>query len=408
MKRIAILGSTGSIGQSALAVVDAHADRLQVVGLAAGENADRLGEQIARYRPRVAAMATGAALDRLALNGGVGDTLIAGTGRDGLVAVASHPDADLVLCASSGTEALEAVLAAIELGKTIALANKEVLVMAGGIVIDAARRRGVAVLPVDSEHNAIHQCLHGRSASDVARLILTASGGPFRGRSADSLVHVTAAEALKHPTWRMGRKITIDSATLMNKGLEMIEAYWLFGVRPSQIEVLVHPQSVVHSMVELTDGSIIAQLGVTDMRLPIQYACSYPERWSGPLPSLDLTKAGGLEFGVPDTNAFPCLRLAYRALELPIREIAASTRCTTPFSAPGSMPVVLNAANELAVAWFLEGRIGFTAIPQVIEQTMDAHVPAEVSTIAAVRAVDSWARVQAQEMARRLQSKLEG
>ena len=408
MKRIAILGSTGSIGQSALAVVDAHADRLQVVGLAAGENADRLGEQIARYRPRVAAMATGAALDRLALNGGVGDTLIAGTGRDGLVAVASHPDADLVLCASSGTEALEAVLAAIELGKTIALANKEVLVMAGGIVIDAARRRGVAVLPVDSEHNAIHQCLHGRSASDVARLILTASGGPFRGRSADSLVHVTAAEALKHPTWRMGRKITIDSATLMNKGLEMIEAYWLFGVRPSQIEVLVHPQSVVHSMVELTDGSIIAQLGVTDMRLPIQYACSYPDRWSAPLASLDLTKAGALEFGVPDTDAFPCLRLAYRALELPIREIAASERGTTPFSAPGSMPVVLNAANELAVAWFLDGRIGFTAIPQVIEQTMDAHVPAEVSTIAAVRAVDSWARVQAQEMARRLQSKLEG
>jgi 1-deoxy-D-xylulose-5-phosphate reductoisomerase len=407
VKRLAILGSTGSIGQSALAVVDAHADRLQIVGLAAGENADRLGEQIARYRPRIAAMATGAALDRLAHNGAAAGTVMAGTGRDGLVAVASHPDVDLVLCASSGTEALEAVLAAIDRGKTIALANKEVLVMAGGIVTDAARRRGVAILPVDSEHNAIHQCLHGRSASDVARLILTASGGPFRGRSADSLAHVTAAEALQHPTWRMGRKITIDSATLMNKGLEVIEAYWLFGVRPSQIDVLVHPQSVVHSMVELTDGSIIAQLGVTDMRLPIQYACSYPERWGAPFASLDLTRAGRLEFAVPDTDAFPCLRLAYRALDVPIRERALG-EAPSSGGAPGSMPVVLNAANELAVAWFLDGRIGFTAIPQVIEQKMDAHAPVEVSTLAAVRAVDSWARVQAQEIARTLQSKVGG
>ncbi|HWF84249.1 MAG TPA: 1-deoxy-D-xylulose-5-phosphate reductoisomerase [Vicinamibacterales bacterium] len=407
MKRIAILGSTGSIGQSALAVVDAHADRLQVVGLAAGENADRLGEQIARYRPRIAAMATGAAIDRLTQNGAGAGTLIAGTGRDGLVAVASHPDVDLVLCASAGTEGLEAVLAAIEHGKTIALANKEVLVMAGGIVTEAARRCGVPILPVDSEHNAIHQCLHGRAAGDVARLILTASGGPFRGRAAASLAHVSAADALKHPTWRMGRKITIDSATLMNKGLEVIEAYWLFGVPASRIDVLVHPQSVVHSMVELIDGSIIAQLGVTDMRLPIQYACAYPERWGAPVPSLNLTQAGPLEFAAPDTEAFPCLRLAYRAL-------GADNRGTAPFSGLekgpdpfwGSMPVVLNAANELAVTWFLEGRIGFTSIAQVIERTMDAHAPAEVSTLAAVRAVDASARASAQEIARGLELKV--
>src|SRR5205085_2524317 len=229
--------------------------------------------------------------------------------------VASHPDVDIVLCASSGTEALEAVLAAIEHGKTIALANKEVLVMAGGIVTAAAARKGVAILPVDSEHNAIHQCLHGRAASEIRRLVLTASGGPFRGMAASDLAGVTADEALKHPTWRMGRKITIDSATLMNKGLEVIEAHWLFGVRADQIDVVVHPQSVVHSMVELTDGSVIAQLGVTDMKLPIQYAFSYPERWSAALPPLDLVRAGRLDFDVPDRNAFPCLALAYRALD---------------------------------------------------------------------------------------------
>ena len=390
MTRVAILGSTGSIGRSALAVVDAHADRLQVVGLAAGENADLLAEQIARYRPRVAAMATGAAIDRLTQSGLLTGVPIGGSGRDGLVAVASHPDADIVLCASSGTEALEAVLAAIEHGKTIALANKEVLVMAGGIVTEAAARRGVAILPVDSEHNAIHQCLHGRAPTEVRRLILTASGGPFRGRSASELTAVSAADALKHPTWRMGRKITIDSATLMNKGLEVIEAHWLFGVGGDRIDVVIHPQSVIHSMVELTDGSIIAQLGVTDMRLPIQYAFSYPERWDSPLPPLDLASAGRLDFEVPDTDAFPCLRLAYRALE-----------------AARSLPVVLNAANEIAVALFLDGKLGFTSIAGVIERTMGAHQPAEVGSLAAVRAVDAWAREYAREIARGLELKSE-
>ena len=386
MKRIAILGSTGSIGGSALAVIDAHADRLRVVGLAAGENAELLAGQIDRYKPRIAAMATGDAVDRLKRNGASG-VEIGGTGRDGLVAVATHPDVDVVLCASSGTDALEAVLAAIEHGKTIALANKEVLVMAGGIVTDAARRRGVAIVPVDSEHNAIHQCLHGRAAGEMRRLILTASGGPFRGRRASDLSGVTAGEALQHPTWRMGRKITIDSATLMNKGLEVIEAHWLFGARAEQIEVVIHPQSVVHSMVELTDGSIIAQLGVTDMRLPIQYAFSYPERWPAPLAALDLVEAGRLEFQRPDTDAFPCLALAYRALD-----------------AERSAPVVLNAANEVAVAEFLEGRIGFTAIPRIIAETMDAHGAGHVSTIAEVRNVDRWAREHARESAHRVKS----
>ena len=389
MKRISILGSTGSIGRSALAVVDAHPDRLEVVALAAGGNAELLAEQAARYRPRVVAMATGEAVDRLTAIGLPRGTGVGGVGRDGLVAVASHPDADVVLCASSGTEALEAVLAAIECGKAIALANKEVLVMAGGIVTDAAARKGVAIVPVDSEHNAIHQCLHGRAARDIRRLILTASGGPFRGRTLAELEAVTADAALRHPTWRMGRKITIDSATLMNKGLEVIEAHWLFGVGADQIEVVVHPQSVVHSMVELVDGSIVAQLGVTDMRLPIQYAFSYPERWSGPLSPIDLARAGRLEFEPPDTAAFPCLRLAYRALE-----------------AERSLPVVLNAANEVAVARFLDGRISFNDIPVVIERSMDAHRPAEVTTLVAVRAVDQWARAFSQDVAGTVELKL--
>jgi 1-deoxy-D-xylulose-5-phosphate reductoisomerase len=387
--RIAILGSTGSIGQSALSVVDAHPDRLEVVGLAAGENAERFGEQMARYRPKAIAMATSAAVDRLAARVGTRPVRGVGVGREGMVAVASHPDVDIVLCASSGTEGLEAVLAAIEHGKTVALANKEVLVMAGGIVTAAARRAGVLVLPVDSEHNAIHQCLHGRRAGDLKRIVLTASGGPFRGRTASQLQRVSAADALQHPTWRMGRKITIDSATLMNKGLEVIEAHWLFGLTARQIDVVVHPQSVVHSMVELVDGSTIAQLGVTDMRLPIQYAFSYPDRWPAPLAPLDLTAAGPLEFFAPDMQAFPCLGLAYRALD-----------------AEGSLPVVLNAANEVAVAWFLAGRIAFPAIADVIARTMDGHVPAEVSTIAQVRTVDRAARERAEEIARGVELKV--
>ena len=271
MRHIAILGSTGSIGQSALSVVAAHSDRLRVVAMAAGENIARFVEQVGRFAPNTIAMSTPRALAdaraELHRRGGV-DPDRALSGPEGLIAVATHPDADVVLFASSGTAALDAVLAAIEARKTIALANKEILVMAGAIVMEAARRNGVAVLPVDSEHNAIHQCLHGRSSADVRRLILTASGGPFRDTPLHEIAKVTPEEALRHPTWTMGPKITIDSATLMNKGLEVIEARWLFDVAADRIEVLVHPQSIVHSMVELIDGSIIAQLGVTDMRLP--------------------------------------------------------------------------------------------------------------------------------------------
>ena len=277
MKRIAILGSTGSIGTSALAVIDAYPDRLRVVGLAAGRSADALSAQIQRYQPAVAAIGEPSAVHSLA-GGAPPGTRVVG-GADGLIEVATHPDVDILLCASSGTTALEAVLAAIDAGKTIALANKEVLVMAGELVTKAARARGVALLPVDSEHNAIHQCLHGRGAGEVRKLVLTASGGPFRAWPAERLLTVRPEDALRHPTWQMGRKITIDSATLMNKGLEVIEAHWLFDVPASRIDVVVHPQSIVHSMVELTDGSTIAQLGVTDMRLPIQYAFSYPDRW---------------------------------------------------------------------------------------------------------------------------------
>ena len=377
MKRIAILGSTGSIGRSALAVVDAHPDRLAVTGLAAGANAARLAEQASRHRPAVVSMATPearAALERHGLPAGTA----AGCGSAGLAAVTTHPAVDVVLCASSGTAALEAALAAIDAGKTIALANKEVLVMAGGLMMDAARRRGVPILPVDSEHNAIHQCLDRRPLDEVARLLLTASGGPFRDWPAERLRDVTPEQALRHPTWSMGPKITVDSATMMNKGLEVIEARWLFDVPPDRIDVVIHPQSIVHSLIELRDGSVLAQLGVTDMRLPIQYAFSYPERWEAPLPRLDLARCGGLSFGAPDPERFPCLGLAYRALR-----------------GGAGLPVALNAANEVAVAAFLEGRLAFPAIAAVIEEVLDAASARPAATpdsLAGVRELDRWSR----------------
>jgi len=385
VRHLAILGSTGSIGQSALAVVDAHPTRLRVVGLAAGDNADLLAEQVRRYRPQVAAMASAGAVDRLRRAGGTDSIALAG-GADGLVAVATHPAVDIVICASAGTAALEAVLAAIDAGKTIALANKEVLVMAGSLVTEAARRKGVPILPIDSEHNAVHQCLHGRSRSEIRRLILTASGGPFRHFTHEELDRVSPDQALRHPTWRMGRKITIDSATLMNKGLEVIEAHWLFDVSADEIDVVIHPQSIVHSLVELNDGSVIAQLGVTDMRLPIQYACSYPERWDAALPSLDLTRAGHLEFHAPAHDRFPCLHLAYRALR-----------------AGGTLPVVLNAANEVAVEAFLDAKLGFRSISVLIERAMNAHTVESVSTLETVRRADAWARTYARELAGELE-----
>ena len=386
MRRIAILGSTGSIGCNALSVVAAHPDRLEIVGLAAGGNVGRFVEQVRRFRPRVVAMATAGAIGKVrrTLGDEISHPTYAAVGADGLEEVATHPDADIVICATSGTSALQAVLAAITAGKTIALANKEVLVMAGALMMEAARTHGATILPVDSEHNAIHQCLQGRTSSEVARLLLTASGGPFRSWPADKLRDVTPKEALDHPTWEMGPKITVDSSTLMNKGLEVIEARWLFDVGPDRIDVLVHPQSVVHSLVELRDGSVIAQLGVTDMRLPIQYALSYPERWQTDLPPLDLAACGRLDFSQPDTDRFPCLGLAYRALR-----------------GGSALPVILNAANEVAVEAFLADRLSFQGISALIEQSLDAGEGegwSQVDSLEAVRAADSWARRFSREL----------
>ncbi len=340
-------------------------------------------DQIARVRPRAVAMATQSCM--LDVQGGIPAATRQAIatwawGREGLVAIATHPDVDVVLCASSGTEALEAVLAAIEAGKRIALANKEVLVMAGPLVMAAARARGVDVLPVDSEHNAIHQCLAGHPRSHVRRLVLTASGGPFRTTPVEALAHVTAADALSHPTWKMGRKITVDSATMMNKGLEVIEARWLFDMPADRIDVVIHPQSVVHSMVEFEDGSLLAQLGVTDMKLPIQYAFTWPDRWESPVPRLDWGAGLDLRFEAPDLSRFPCLRLAYDALR-----------------AGGAAPVVLNAANEVAVASFLEGHAPFTGIAATVADVLaDASGRVlDTTSLAAIREVDAWARQQA-------------
>ena len=390
MRRIAILGATGSIGRSALAVVDANPDRLEVVGLAGGNNVTLLAEQVVRYRPRVAAVSSVESLEELLSRLGPGAMPPhVDCGAEGLKAVATHPDVDIVLCASSGTAGLEAVLAAIDAGKTIALANKEVLVMAGALMMEAAHRRGVAILPVDSEHNAIHQCLHGRRRNEVKRLVLTASGGPFRTMDAKAMAAVTPEDALRHPTWQMGRKITIDSATLMNKGLEVIEARWLFGMTEREIDVVIHPQSIVHSMVELRDGSVIAQLSVTDMRLPIQYAFAYPDRWEGGLPSLDVCRLGTLDFSPPDLERFPCLRLAYEALRQ-----------------GGALPIVLNASNEVAVEAFLDAELSFPGIPAVIERALTAsdRESMATSTLADIRAIDAWAREFSRETIRTLRS----
>jgi 1-deoxy-D-xylulose-5-phosphate reductoisomerase len=391
MKRIAIVGSTGSIGCSSLAVAEAHPDRLRVIALAAGENVTRLAAQVERFSPVSVAMATDEAARELRAELRERGCTIPrlGVGPDGLLEVATHPDVDTVLFASSGTASLEAVLAAIDARKRIALANKEILVMAGHLVMERARQLNVDVLPVDSEHNAIHQCLDGHSMHQVKRLVLTASGGPFRGLTGEALERVEPADALRHPTWNMGPKITVDSATLMNKGLEVIEARWLFDAGPEHIAVVVHPQSIVHSMVEFRDGSILAQLGLTDMRLPIQYALSYPERWQTPLPPLDLTRCGPLSFEPADTARFPCLDLAFRALA----------------GGPG-LPIVLNAANEVAVAAFLAGTLRFTAIPQIIRRIMDRYERAPIGAVrdlAEVRAVDAEARVFAEACVAALQ-----
>jgi 1-deoxy-D-xylulose-5-phosphate reductoisomerase len=308
------------------------------------------------------------------------DGIRVGVGEEGMVEVATHSEAQTVVASAVGAVGLLPTYRALEAGKDVALANKETLVIAGELMLAMSGARGGRLLPIDSEHCALHQCLEGRRPEEVRRLILTASGGPFRDRPRETFDRITPGEALQHPTWSMGRKITIDSATLMNKGLEVIEAHWLFGVPAERVEVLVHPQSVVHSLAEFVDGTVLAQLGVTDMRLPIQYALSYPERWEAAIPGLDFTKAQRFDFDQPDRERFPCLGLAYKAL-----------------AAGGSACAVLNAANEEAVAAFLDGRIPFTAIPDSILEVLEAHPPVPVNDLSDVLEADAWARDRARE-----------
>ncbi len=373
-RRVVILGCTGSIGQSALKVAEDIPDRMEVVGLAAARSVDTFIEQVRRWKPLVSALfdPDSANLARQIL--GTHETEVL-EGEGGLCALATLPEADLVLIAIVGTAGLRPALAAIEAGKDIAVASKEILVMAGAVVMEAARRKGVRVLPVDSEHNAIFQCLEGRRPEEVSRLLLTASGGPFRTWPAEQLETVTPTQALKHPTWEMGRKISIDSATLFNKGLEMIEARWLFDIPMARVEVVVHPQSIVHSMVEFVDSSILAQLSATDMCFPIQYAVTWPERVPNRLPPLDFSRLSKLEFEAPRTADFPALNLARWAGE-----------------AGGTLPAVLNAANEVAVEAFLDGRCAFPMIWKSVEATMVGHTLDADPTLDAILAADTWAR----------------
>jgi 1-deoxy-D-xylulose-5-phosphate reductoisomerase len=379
MKGLSLLGSTGSIGTNVLRIVESFPDRFRVVGLSAGRNVEALAAQVARHRPRVVSVADAAALEELKrLTDLEGIEVL--VGEEGMVRVATHPDVLQVVAAAVGAVGLVPTWSALDAGKDVALANKETLVMAGELMTGAARARGASLLPIDSEHCALHQCLKGRSPRDVRRLVLTASGGPFRNRPKETFDKVTPEEALNHPTWNMGRKITIDSATLMNKGLEVIEARWLFGIEAGRIEVLVHAQSLVHSLVEFVDGTVLAQLGVNDMRMPIQYALSHPECWEAAIPGLDFKKALHLEFEPPDRAKFPCLGLAYEALE-----------------GGGTWPAVLNAANEEAVAAFLDGRIPFTAIAESIEEVLRSEAPRPLATLDDVLDADRRARASARE-----------
>ena len=375
-RRVVILGSTGSIGESALKVARDVPDRMQVVGLAAGKNSGRLLEQAREFSPRAISCLDPAEIRASAEQ--LGCAVYAGD--DGLCELATMPEADMVLIAIVGTAGLKPALAAIEAGKDIAVASKEILVMAGEAVMNAAREHGVQVLPVDSEHNAIFQCLEGRSSEQVRRIILTASGGPFRSWPAADLANVTPEQALKHPTWTMGSKITIDSSTLFNKGLEMIEARWLFDVEMPRVDVVVHPQSIIHSMVEFVDNSVLAQMSVTDMCFPIQYAITWPHRVPNRLAPLDFAKLGQLTFEPPRREDFPALDLARWAGE-----------------AGGTLPAVLNAANEIAVDAFLARRCSFPAIWQTVEAVMKAHQNVTDASLEEIIAADTWARTAARE-----------
>ena len=379
MKRLAILGSTGSIGQSTLSIVEQFPDRYSVATLAAGRNVDEAFAQASRWRPKIVSLATEELADalkkRLRESGVTGIDVV--YGAEGTVACSTHPEADFVVSAIVGVAGLEATHAAILAGRPVGLANKECMVAAGEILTAAARQRKVPILPIDSEHNAVHQCMRVGAHSEVKAIWLTASGGPFRKLPIDQFASITPEQALKHPTWVMGRRITIDSATMLNKGLEVIEACRLFDVPPSQVRVTVHPQSTVHSLVEYVDGSILAQISVTDMRLPILYALAYPERPASNL-TFDLAALSHLDFEQPDFNRFPCLRLAYEAAEK-----------------GGAHCIALNAADEIAVEAFLDRRISFTGIPDTIERVLASTPEAHPAAIAEVLAVDREARRQA-------------
>jgi len=381
MKRVVILGSSGSVGESALRVIEALRPRFAVEGLAVRENYRRALEQAACFGARYVAVVDGDAARACAAAAPPGVRVLAG--EEGLLEVASLPGADVVLCAVVGMAGLKPVLAAAREGATIALATKEILVGAGHIVTKTCAARGARLLPVDSEHSAIFQCLDGKPPESVGRILLTASGGPFGDQAGLDLERVSVEEVLAHPRWRMGRKVTVDSATMMNKGLEIMEARWLFGVPVARIEVVIHPESIVHSLVEFRDRSALAQLSVPDMRFAIQYALTYPERVSGNLPALDLAKAGALHFREPDPRRFPCLALARSAAE-----------------AGGTMPAVLNAANEVAVQRFLEGSLSFPGIWRTVEALMREHTPVRDPTIEDVMEADRWARRRTEERIR--------
>jgi 1-deoxy-D-xylulose-5-phosphate reductoisomerase len=381
MKRITVLGATGSIGLRTLELISAFSDEFSVAGIAArGSDVGRLADLCRKYSPRAVALLDRSALDQLAAVLPAPRPELLG-GIEGLIALAHDVDADIVVSALVGGVGLLPTMAAIQAGRTVALANKETLVMAGRLMTQAARARGVALLPVDSEHSAIFQCLHGHNRRDVHRILLTGSGGPFRETPASALAGVTVEDALKHPTWKMGAKITIDSATLMNKGLEIIEARWLFEVEPDQVQVVVHPQSIVHSMVEYIDGSVLAQLGVADMGVPILYALSYPERRPTPAARLDFARMGPLTFFAPDTAKFRSLVLARQALET-----------------GGTAPVVLNAANEVAVKAFLDRRLGFVAITETIEEALNGTPHRALESIEECVAADTEARRSVQAL----------
>ncbi|HON59357.1 MAG TPA: 1-deoxy-D-xylulose-5-phosphate reductoisomerase [Smithella sp.] len=387
MKKISILGSTGSIGVSTLKVIEDHPDRFRVVALSAGKNIGLLQKQIERFMPRIAAVRNREDANALRRSLASKKAVKILYGEEGLKAAASAAEADIVVSAISGFAGLLPSLTAIEAGKSLALANKETLVAAGEIIMRAVRKKGAKIIPVDSEHSAIFQCLEGERKQNLSSIILTASGGPFLGFTKKQMEKVTLRQALKHPRWNMGKKITIDSATMMNKGLEVIEAKWLFGVDLARIDVLVHPQSIVHSMVELKDGAILAQLAMPDMKIPIAYALSYPERITNQLPRLNLAKVGNLEFFKPDLQRFPCLRLAYEAGER-----------------GGTATAVLNAADETAVESFLQKRIRFADLPKIIEKVLDAHDTVDRPSLDDIMEADRWARQKTTEIMERIKS----